>query len=210
MSDEIIVSADCGQAGSEISVEVVSGGIGPAGPQGPTGATGPQGAAGPAGTTTWAGITGKPSTFAPNLNGVQTFVGADSSTSAINGEAITLGYLQFTADGAPQVYAFTTALRTKLNGIATAATANSTDAQLRDRSTHTGTQAVGTITGLQAALDAKAAFAQVATYAAMLALGTPSVLTTVRVTADENKGATNTVYQLWPNGSRLWIAALAD
>ena len=40
--------------------------------------------------------------------------------------------------------------KTKLNGIATAATANATDAQLRDRSTHTGTQAASTITGLGA------------------------------------------------------------
>jgi hypothetical protein len=38
--------------------------------------------------------------------------------------------------------------KTKLDGIATGATANATDAQLRDRSTHTGTQAAGTITGL--------------------------------------------------------------
>lgn len=38
--------------------------------------------------------------------------------------------------------------KTKLDGIATGATANSTDAQLRDRSTHTGTQAHTTITGL--------------------------------------------------------------
>lgn len=38
--------------------------------------------------------------------------------------------------------------KAKLDGIATGATANATDAQLRDRSTHTGTQAVGTITGL--------------------------------------------------------------
>lgn len=44
--------------------------------------------------------------------------------------------------------AFTTAQETKLSGIATAATANASDASLRDRSTHTGTQAVGTITGL--------------------------------------------------------------
>jgi hypothetical protein len=35
--------------------------------------------------------------------------------------------------------------RTKLSGIATGATANSTDAQLRDRSTHTGTQLANTI-----------------------------------------------------------------
>jgi len=38
--------------------------------------------------------------------------------------------------------------KTKLDGIASGATLNSTDAQLRDRATHTGTQAVGTITGL--------------------------------------------------------------
>ena len=37
---------------------------------------------------------------------------------------------------------------TKLAGIAANATANATDAQLRDRSTHTGTQPAGTITGL--------------------------------------------------------------
>ena len=38
--------------------------------------------------------------------------------------------------------------KTKLDGIATGATANAADADLRDRTTHTGTQAVGTITGL--------------------------------------------------------------
>jgi hypothetical protein len=44
--------------------------------------------------------------------------------------------------------AFTTAQETKLSGIATGATANATDASLRDRATHTGTQAAATITGL--------------------------------------------------------------
>jgi hypothetical protein len=38
--------------------------------------------------------------------------------------------------------------KTKLNGIATAATANASDADLRNRSTHTGTQSYLTITGL--------------------------------------------------------------
>jgi hypothetical protein len=46
--------------------------------------------------------------------------------------------------------------KTKLNGVAVNATANSTDAQLRDRATHTGAQAISTVTGLQTALDAKA------------------------------------------------------
>jgi len=51
---------------------------------------------------------------------------------------------------------FTTAESVKLAGIATSATANATDAALRDRNTHTGTQAISTVTGLQVALDGKA------------------------------------------------------
>ena len=51
---------------------------------------------------------------------------------------------------------YTTAEKNKLAGIAAGATANATDAQLRDRSTHTGTQDITTISGLQAALDGKA------------------------------------------------------
>lgn len=47
--------------------------------------------------------------------------------------------------------------KSKLDGIAAGATTNATDAQLRDRSTHTGAQAIGTVTGLQAALDSKQA-----------------------------------------------------
>ncbi|WP_414705097.1 hypothetical protein [Pseudomonas sp.] len=54
---------------------------------------------------------------------------------------------------------FTAALLTKLNGIAAGATANATDAQLRARSSHTGEQAISTITGLAAALAAKAPLA---------------------------------------------------
>lgn len=49
----------------------------------------------------------------------------------------------------------TGALLDKLNGIAAGATANSTDAQLRDRATHTGTQPISTVDGLQDALDAR-------------------------------------------------------
>jgi hypothetical protein len=45
--------------------------------------------------------------------------------------------------------------KTKLNGIATAATANATDAQLRDRSTHTGTQLASTISDFNTAADAR-------------------------------------------------------
>lgn len=42
--------------------------------------------------------------------------------------------------------------KAKLDGVATGATANATDAALRDRATHTGAQATSTITGLDTAL----------------------------------------------------------
>lgn len=45
--------------------------------------------------------------------------------------------------------------KVKLNGIAAGATVNSTDAALLDRGNHTGAQAISTVSGLQAALDAK-------------------------------------------------------
>ncbi|GGH24614.1 hypothetical protein FAZ19_16305 [Sphingobacterium alkalisoli] len=53
--------------------------------------------------------------------------------------------------------------KVKLDGIATGATVNSTDAQLRDRATHTGVQAISTVTGLQTSLDSKEAVANKAT-----------------------------------------------
>lgn len=43
----------------------------------------------------------------------------------------------------------------KLAGIASGATQNASDADLRDRATHTGSQAISTVMGLQTALDAK-------------------------------------------------------
>jgi hypothetical protein len=52
-------------------------------------------------------------------------------------------------------HVFTAADDTKLGGIATGATANATDAQLRDRSTHTGTQASSTIANFAADVDAR-------------------------------------------------------
>jgi hypothetical protein len=54
--------------------------------------------------------------------------------------------------------------KAKLDGIATGATANSTDAQLRDRSTHTGDQPIDSVTGLQPALDAKVDDSQLSAY----------------------------------------------
>ena len=45
--------------------------------------------------------------------------------------------------------------KAKLDGIATAATANSTDATLLSRANHTGTQAISTVANLQSTLDGK-------------------------------------------------------
>ncbi|MCP8687751.1 hypothetical protein [Marinobacterium sedimentorum] len=52
---------------------------------------------------------------------------------------------------------YSTAEQAKLAAIAAGATANASDAQLRDRASHTGEQPVSSVTGLQAGLDAKLA-----------------------------------------------------
>ena len=57
-------------------------------------------------------------------------------------------------DGSTRV-TMTAAERGKLSGVATGATANQTDAYLRDRANHTGTQTISTVAGLQDALDAR-------------------------------------------------------
>lgn len=64
-------------------------------------------------------------------------------------------------------HVFTAADDTKLAGIATGATANSTNATLLARVNHTGSQAISTITGLQTALDAKQASGDYATNTAL-------------------------------------------
>lgn len=53
-------------------------------------------------------------------------------------------------------------------------------------------------------------FAQVNTYALMVAIPTPINLLIVKVLNDENKGMTNTIYHLYPDGVRMWIAAVED
>lgn len=64
--------------------------------------------------------------------------------------------------------------------ISTTATANATDAALRDRTTHTGAQAISTVTGLQAALDAKALSAHSHPVGDLTATGTKNSTTYLR------------------------------
>lgn len=78
------------------------------------------------------------------LSSTQTIINSDTGTDA------TIPAVDVTNAGV-----MTPTQKTKLDGIATGATANSTDALLRDRSTHTGTQAISTVSGLQPELDGK-------------------------------------------------------
>lgn len=72
--------------------------------------------------------------------------GGGGAVASVNGQtgAVVLTPDSFT-DGTTN-HVFTAADDTKLGGIATGATANATDAQLRDRATHTGTQSADTLT----------------------------------------------------------------
>jgi hypothetical protein len=136
------------------------------------------------GPVEWANVQGKPSTFAPSahqhpisdVNGLQTALDAKASTTdarlsdAREWSAATVTQAEAEAGTSTSRLAFSplrvfqaiaawwaaSAAKTKLDGIATGATANATDAQLRDRSTHTGTQPASTISDFSAAVVAAA------------------------------------------------------
>lgn len=97
--------------------------------------------------------------------------------------------------------------KTKLNSIAASATANDTDANLKNRANHTGTQDWATITGVpsyQASstrLTALAGFSNPATVK-LTQLGTDGVLTLVDPPTGFNPGSQNAnVFYASPNGS---------
>jgi hypothetical protein len=78
------------------------------------------------------------STAVQSVTGTAPIISSGGTTPAISISAATTG-----AAGS-----MSSADKTKLDGIASGATANATDSQLRDRATHTGTQDVSTVTGL--------------------------------------------------------------
>lgn len=100
-------------------------------------------------------------------NKINTAMAAVSSDATLTGDGnvgteLSVDASQLNAADIKTVYesnadtnAFTDAEKTKLAGVATGATANSTDAFLLSRANHTGTQAISTVTGLQTALDGK-------------------------------------------------------
>lgn len=96
------------------------------------------------GSTAWASITGKPTTFPPEAHtqAISTITGLQT---ALDGKQAAGSYQPLATVLTNTTAAFTTAQETKLAGIATAATANDTDANLKNRANHTGTQAASTI-----------------------------------------------------------------
>lgn len=79
------------------------------------------------------------------------------TVASVNGES---GIVSLTQDDIPDgttTKQYTATEKTKLAGVATGATANDTDANLKARANHTGTQAISTIVNLQTSLDGKAA-----------------------------------------------------
>ena len=86
---------------------------------------------------------------------------------------------------------YSTAEKSKLSGIATGATANSSDAQLRDRSTHTGTQLKSTISDL-----GNSAGLNVGTTAGTVAAGDDSRFTVTDATIATTDVTTNNATSL--------------
>lgn len=101
-----------------------------------------------AGVTDWASLTGKPATFAPSAHN-HTEADVVGLTADLAGKLGKTDSVDTLADGVNKVL-MTPGERTKVAGVQAGATTNSTDAQLRDRSTHTGTQPATSITGLAA------------------------------------------------------------
>lgn len=108
------------------------------------------------------------SAFKTKLDGIQEGAQVNVATNLAQGTRTTTTVPVTSSTGtSATLAAATTSLagvmvsadKAKLDGIATGATANATDAQLRDRATHTGVQAISTVTGLQTALDGKQPFA---------------------------------------------------
>ena len=126
------------------------------------GVAGPAGPTGPAGTTTNASNLVSGEVPVARLPAVA-LVG---DTTYLGGTGITLSGTTFSLTD----NAFTTAYKTKVDGIATGATVNATDAALRARASHTGTQAVSTITGLSDAATTTVATIRAGTTAADVGL----------------------------------------
>lgn len=139
---------------------------------------------------------GKTAVLAANTNTVLSTSGAPAGGTGADGDiaidpATGLFYTKAAGSWAQtdSTGVLSSADKNKLNGIAAGATANATDAQLRDRSTHTGTQLAATISDLSEAVDDRVG--------ALLVAGTNVTLNyndagnTLTINAAGGGGATN-------------------
>lgn len=99
------------------------------------------------GSVAWTNVTGKPTAFTPSAHS-HVIADVTGLQTALDGKQAAGSYQPLATVLTNTTASFTAALETKLSGIATGATANSSDATLLDRANHTGTQGAGTITGL--------------------------------------------------------------
>ena len=118
------------------------------GPQGDTGPQGPQGEQGPGIAPDDPRLTDAREWTAGTVDQAEAEAGTATTRKAWTAQRVFQAIAAWWAGSAA---------KTKLDSIATGATANATDAALRDRTTHTGTQAISTVAGLQTALDGKVA-----------------------------------------------------
>lgn len=100
-------------------------------------------------------------------------VGATAPITSSGGATPTIAISPADGSGAGSM---SSAHYTKLEGISSGATANDTDANLKNRANHTGTQAISTVTGLQTALDGKAATSHSHTLSNITDAGTAAAL----------------------------------
>ena len=105
------------------------------------------------GSPSWSSVTGKPSTFPPETP--QAISHITGLQSALDGKQAAGSYQPLATVLTNTTASFTTAQETKLSGIATGATANDTDANLKNRANHTGTQAASTISDFNSAARAQ-------------------------------------------------------
>lgn len=117
-----------------------TGSTGPAGPQGPTGPAGPQGPVGPQGPAGESGVGATDLTT--TLTPITVTVVSSTGTDAVIPAATTTN-----------AGVLSSADKSKLDGVEPGATVNATNASLRDRATHTGTQSSSTISDFTEAVQ---------------------------------------------------------
>lgn len=111
-------------------------------------------------------------------SGATANTGTVTSVAVTGANGITVANGTITTSGTVALDVNAGQLRTTLN-VANGATANSADATLLARANHTGTQAISTVTGLQAELDSKL---------------TTGYVTPVATTSEVRAGSSNVVY----------------